>query len=99
MTNNMSDNLKRFFYCYSKKRRIQLYQVLVSDLVNISAQTSMVESEDSFNSLKHQFKGICRYLYLELDTQIDVMTNPEQLLYAVDNIYVQVIAMEHVLYT
>jgi hypothetical protein len=95
MTSNIRDSLKGFFCRYSDARRLTLYQALVSELVNIRSQTELVENAEKLNSLKHQFKGICRYLQLELDMQIDAMTTPEQLLYAVDNIHKQVVAIEH----
>ncbi|MDX2319621.1 MAG: hypothetical protein QNK26_03375, partial [Moritella sp.] len=79
MMNNISDSLRLFFNRCSEKRRLPLYQALVSELANIRTQSGLLESSEKLNSLKHQLKGICRYLALELDAQIDVMTTAEQL--------------------
>lgn len=95
MTSNIRDSLKGFFCRYSDARRLPLYQALVSELVNIRSQAELVENAEKLNSLKHQFKGICRYLVLDLDMQIDAIQTAEQLYCAVDNMHKQVAAIEH----
>ncbi|WP_232784295.1 hypothetical protein [Moritella sp. Urea-trap-13] len=92
---NLGTDLKTFFNRYSEQRRLALYQALIRELANIRAQSKVTESIDKINSLKHQFKGVCRYLVLDLDTQIDGFKTAEQLYCAVDNIYEQVVAIEH----
>lgn len=95
MIHNVGDNLRNFLSRYSEARRLPLYQALVSELNSIRMQVELLENTEKLNSLKHQFKGICRYLSLDFDTQLDVITTPEQLYDAVDKIYVQVVAIEH----
>ncbi len=95
MKRDISDSLREFFNHYSEARRLPLYQALVDELLNIRVQTELVENTEKLNLLKHQFKGICRYLTLKFDVQIDLMTTPEQLHCAVDNIYGQVVAIEN----
>lgn len=92
---NISANLNTFFNRYNVQRRLTLYQALMRELENIRAQSQDAESTNKINSLKHQFKGVCRYLVLDLDKQIDAIETAEQLYFAVDNIYVQVVAIEH----
>jgi len=94
MSHNTRDNLRDFFNRYSETRRLSLYQALVKELGNIRGQTKCVDSTDSFNSLKHQFKGICRYTCLEFDAQIDAIMTPAQLYSAVDNMFGHAVAIE-----
>lgn len=92
---NISTDLNTFFNRYNVQRRLVLYQALMRELENIRAQSQDAESTNEINSLKHQFKGICRYLVLDFDAQIDAIEATEQLYFAVDNVYVQVVAIEH----
>lgn len=94
MSDNMRDNLRFFFNRYSETRRIPLYQALVEELANIRRKTEFVDNTDSFNSLKHQFKGICRYLSFEFDAQIDEIMTPEQLYSAIEDMFGHVVAIE-----
>lgn len=88
-------SLKTFFNRYSEQRRLTLYQALVRELANIRTQSQDAESEGEINSLKHQFKGVCRYLVLDLDTQIDAIETAQKLYCAVDNVYAQVVVIKH----
>jgi len=90
---DISENLRHFFCHYSEERRLPLYQALVGELVNIRSKIKLVEDNDQLNSLKHQLKGICRYLSLELDTQIDAITRLQQLYRLVEHIHGQVVAI------
>ena len=90
---DISDNVRHFFWHYSQERRLPLYQALVGELVNISSETVLVENIDQLNALKHQLKGICRYLSLEFDAQIEVITRRQQLHCMVEYIHGQVVAI------
>jgi hypothetical protein len=92
---NIGIDLKTFFNRYSEQRRLTLYQALIRELTHIRTQNKDAESADEINSLKHQFKGICRYLVLDLDAQIDAIETAEQLYCVVDNVYTQVVAIAH----
>lgn len=91
---DLETDLKRFFNRYNEQRRLALYQALMRELVSIRAQSKAAKSVDEMNSLKHQFKGICRYLVLALDTPIDALQTSEKLFCAVDSIYIQVVAIK-----
>jgi len=90
---DISENLRHFFFHYSQERRLPLYHALVGELVNIRSQTANVENIDQLNTLKHQLKGICRYLSLEFDAQIDVIARRQQLHCMVEHIYGHVVAI------
>jgi len=90
---DISENLRHFFWHYSAERRLPLYQALVGELVNIRSQTGTIENSDQLNTLKHQLKGICRYLSLEFDAQIEVITRRQQLQCMVEHIHGQVVAI------
>ena len=90
---DISDNLRHFFCHYSQERQLPLYQALVGELVNISSKTGLVENNDQLNALKHQLKGVCRYLSLEFDAQIEVITSRQQLHCMVAHILRQVVAI------
>lgn len=92
---NISADLNTFFNRHNVQRRLTLYQALMRELENIRAQSQDADSADKINSLKHQFKGVCRYLLLDLDDQLDAIQTCEQLCCVVDNIYAQVVAIEH----
>lgn len=91
---DISDSLRHFFWRYSEERRLPLYQALVGELVSIRAQTGLVKNNEQLHALKHQLKGICRYLSLEFDSQIDVITRLQQLHCVVEHIHDQVVAIE-----
>lgn len=88
---NISTALVTFFKRYNETSRLALYQALMTELVSIRIQADSLESAQALNSLKHKFKGICRYLNLDLDADIDVITNVAILLDGVNDIYQQVI--------
>ena len=90
---DISDNVRHFFWHYSQERRLPLYQALVEELVNISSKTRLVENNGQLNVLKHQLKGICRYLSLEFDARIEEITRHQQLHCMVEYIHGQVVAI------
>ncbi|WP_067046807.1 hypothetical protein [Moritella sp. JT01] len=94
MNIDIRDSLRHFFWGYSEERRLPLYRALVEELVNIHQQTALVDNDDKLNALKHQLKGICRYLSLSLDEQINMMATLRQLHCLADNIHGQVAAIE-----
>ncbi|QFI40289.1 hypothetical protein FR932_13050 [Moritella marina ATCC 15381] len=91
---DIGTDLKRFFNRYSEQRRLALYQALMRELVSMRAQSKDAKSVDEMNTLKHQFKGICRYLVLDFDAPIDAIQTREKLFCAVDSIYTQVVAIK-----
>lgn len=93
MSIDISDNLRNFFFSYDKKRRLSLYQALVEELVNIEIKTQDAENGD-IQALTHRFKGVCRYLSFDLDSQADVIRTPQQLCQFVGNVHSQLVAIK-----